>query len=101
GITKVSTAGGMRARWSGDGRTIFYHALDDRTIKSVRVTTGASVTVGATETVMTVPDMLSGWDVDRRSGRMYVTQAVGGDQVRIVVIQNWLADFTRRQATRK
>ncbi|MDQ8165360.1 MAG: protein kinase [Gemmatimonadota bacterium] len=101
GITKVSTAGGMRARWSGDGRTIFYHALDDRTIKSVRVTTGVSVTVGATETVMTVPDMLSGWDVDRRSGRMYVTQAVGGDQVRIVVIQNWLADFTRRQATRK
>jgi eukaryotic-like serine/threonine-protein kinase len=97
GVIKVSSGGGGSARWSGDGRTIFYKANDAKTIRAVHVTVGATVSVGTTETVMTVPGLGNGWDVDRKTGKIYVTQAVGGDPARIVVIQNWLEDFRRAQ----
>ncbi|MGE5099197.1 MAG: protein kinase domain-containing protein [Deltaproteobacteria bacterium] len=101
GVVKVSSGGGQYARWSGDGRTIYYHALDGKTIRAVHVTIGSSVTVGATETVMIVPGLGTGWDVDRKSGKIYVTQAVGGDPARIVVIQHWLDDFRRTLAAKR
>jgi hypothetical protein len=59
------------------------------------------VTVGATETVMIVPGLGNGWDVDRKTGKIYVTQAVGGDPARIVVMQHWLDDFRRAQAAKR
>jgi Tol biopolymer transport system component len=101
GVVKVSSGGGQFARWSGDGRTIYYHALDGKTIRGVHVTIGTSVTVGATETVMIVPGLGNGWDVDRKTGKIYVTQAVGGDPARIVVMQRWLDDFRRSLAAKR
>jgi serine/threonine-protein kinase len=101
GVVKVSSGGGQFARWSGDGRTIYYHALDGKTIRAVHVTTGSSVSVGVTETVMIVPGLGNGWDVDRKSGKIYVTQAVGGDPARIVVMQHWLDDFRRSLAAKR
>jgi hypothetical protein len=98
---KVSIGGGQLARWSGDGRTIYYQALDSKTIRAVHVVTGGSVSVGTTETVMIVPGLGNGWDVDRKSGKIYVTQAVGGDPARIVVMQHWLADFQRSLSAMK
>jgi hypothetical protein len=59
------------------------------------------VSVGATETVMIVPGLGNGWDVDRKSGKIYVTQAVGGDPARIVVMQHWLDDFRRSLAGKR
>ena len=35
------------------------------------------------------------WDVDRASGRMVLTQAIGSADVRIVVMANWLDHFRR------
>ena len=55
GVVKVSSGGGGSARWSGDGRTIYYVAFDLKTVRAVHVTIGSAVSVGATETVMTVP----------------------------------------------
>jgi serine/threonine-protein kinase len=101
GVVKVSSGGGQFARWSGDGRTIYYHALDGKTIRAVHVSIASSVTVGATETVMIVPGLGNGWDVDRKTGKIYVTQAVGGDPARIVVMQHWLDDFRRAQAAKR
>jgi serine/threonine-protein kinase len=96
GIVKISSGGGQRARWSGDGRTIYYHTVDGNSIRAVHVTVGAAVTVGATETLMNMPRLGGGWDVDWKTGKIYVTQAVGGDQARIVVVQNWLDEFRRK-----
>jgi serine/threonine-protein kinase len=101
GVVKVSSGGGQFARWSGDGHTIYYHALDGKTIRAVHVIIGGSVSVGATGTVMIVPGLGNGWDVDRKSGKIYVTQAVGGDPARIVVMQHWLDDFRRSLAGKR
>jgi hypothetical protein len=50
---------------------------------------------------MIVPGLGNGWDVDRKTGKIYVTQAVGGDPARIVVMQHWLDDFRRAQAAKR
>ena len=101
GVVKVSSGGGEFARWSGDGHTIYYHALDRKTVRAVHVTIGQTVSAGPTETVMTVPGLGNAWDVDWKTGKIYQTQAVGGDAARIVVLQHWLDDFRRSLAARR
>jgi serine/threonine-protein kinase len=96
----VSNAGGHRARWSGDGRTIYYQSGDLSAIHAVRVTPGAAFAVGANETIMRVPQMGTAWDVDRATGRIVVTQPVVAAGARIVVMQHWLEHF-RRDASGK
>ena len=76
GRWKVSTGGGQRARWSGDGRTIYYQSSDNAEIRAVRVTPGTPFVVGAGQTIMKVPGMGTGWDVDRTTGRIVVTEPV-------------------------
>ncbi len=39
---QVSTAGGSRPRWSGDGRSLFYVSLDDASIMRATVRSGAT-----------------------------------------------------------
>lgn len=48
-----------------------------------------------------VQEIKTAWDVDGKTGRIYLTQSVGGGQARIVEIQNWLADFEGQQAARR
>jgi len=100
GMWKISSAGGSNPRWSGDGRTIYYHATDGRTIRAVHVTPGPKFEVGATNVVMTLPDLGIGWDVDRRTGRIVVSQNVASKTAQIVVMQHWLDEFRRRQASK-
>ena len=100
GQWKVSAGGGQRARWSADSRTVYYHASDSKTIRAVHVTLGPQVTVGATDVVMTLPGMGSAWDVDVRSGRMVVTQAVTSAPTQIVVMQHWLEQLRRTAAAK-
>ena len=101
GQWKISSGGGQRARWSGDGRTIYYQNADLSAIHAVRVTPGAAFAVGANETVLRIPHLGRAWDVDRTSGRMVVTEPVGGAGVRIVVMQNWLAQFRHDQSDQR
>ena len=101
GVIKVSSGGGQRARWSGDGRTIYYQALDGKTIRAAHLSIGSTVSVGGFETVMAVDRLGSAWDVDWKSGKVYLTQAVGGDLARIIVMQHWLDDFKRNLATKQ
>jgi serine/threonine-protein kinase len=95
GQWKVSAGGGQRPRWSGDGRTVFYQTLDGKSIKSVRVNPGTPFTASAPTEVLTLQGLSQAWDVDRTSGNLLVSQAIGDDAVKIVVIQHWLADFLR------
>jgi Tol biopolymer transport system component len=101
GVVKVSTGGGQRARWSGNGRTIYYQTLNGNEVRGVSVTTGATLVPGAPVTVMTLPGMGTAWDVGWKSGKIYATQAFGGDPARIIVMQNWLEEFRRSEAARK
>jgi hypothetical protein len=98
GEWKVSANGGQQARWSGDGRTIFYLNPDNTAIRAVHVTPGEPFRLGATENVTTGRTLGVAWDVDRRSGRMVMTEPVSSAGVRIVVIQHWLEEFTRKAA---
>jgi len=95
GQWRISTKGGQQARWSGDGRTIFYLGTDLETIHAVHVTPGPPFTVGSSEVVATVPRLGEAWDVDPRSGRMVLSQAVVTDNTRIIVLMNWLDEFRR------
>ena len=98
GEWKVSANGGQQARWSGDGRTIFYLNADNTVVRAVHVTPGATFGVGATEDLITGHPLGVAWDVDRRSGRMVVTEPVSAAGVRIVVMQHWLDGFARQTA---
>ena len=98
GQWRISTEGGQHARWSGDGRTIFYLSTDLATIHAVHVNPGPPFTVGSSEVVATIPQLGEAWDVDRRSGRMVLTQAVGTAGARIIVLMNWLDEFRRTAA---
>jgi serine/threonine-protein kinase len=95
GIWKVSSRPGQQPRWSGDGRTIYYLDVDGKTIRAVHVTPGAKFEVGASEIVLTAPDLGTAWDVDRRTGNFVVAQAVVSAGVQIVVMQHWMDQFTR------
>ena len=95
GQWKVSSGGGQRARWSGDGRTVYYQSADLTTIHAVHVTPGPAFLVGVNDTLLRVPQMGTAWDVDRTTGRIVVTEPVVAAGVRIVVMQHWLDQFRR------
>jgi hypothetical protein len=95
GRWKVSTGGGQKARWSGDGRTIYYQSADNTAIRAARVTPGEPFVVGESETLIKAPALGNGWDVDRATGRIVVTEPVVAAGVRIVVMQHWLDQFRR------
>ena len=100
GQWKVSSGGGQQARWSGDGRTIFYMNADQTAVLATHVTPGPTFGVGATNVVMTGKGFGAGWDMDRKSGRIVVTEPVAPAGVRIVVMQHWLDEFRRGLARR-
>ena len=101
GQWKVSAVGGQHARWSGDGRAIYYQTADASAIQAVQVTPGPSFAVGRSETIVKEPAMGPAWDLDRTSGRVVFTVPVVADQVRIVVMQHWLEQFRRGPSPRR
>jgi len=98
GQWRISNKGGQHARWSGDGRTVFYLGTDLETIHAVHVNPGPPFSFGSSEVVATVPRLGEAWDVDRRSGRMVLTQTVATQNTRIIVLMNWLDEFRRTAA---
>ena len=62
----------------------------------MRVTPGTPFVAGPSQTFMKVPGMGTGWDIDRGTGRIVVTEPVVAAGVRIVVMQHWLDLFRRR-----
>ena len=102
GNWKVSAGGGVRARWSADGRTIYYQSADETAIRSTKVTPGTTFGVGATETVLQGKTTLSpAWDLDRATGRIVVTETALDASMRIVVMQHWLDAFRQKAFRQK
>ncbi|MBI3791536.1 MAG: serine/threonine-protein kinase [Gemmatimonadetes bacterium] len=101
GAEVTVAADGQQARWSGDGRTIYYETADFTQVRATHVTPGPTFTVGATETLLTRPTLGVAWDVDKKTGRMVLTEPVTAAGVRLVVMQQWLDGFLRKVADRK
>jgi hypothetical protein len=85
----------VRARWSADGRTIFYQSANGTAISATQVTPGPVFRVGPTKSIMSGTPIGVAWDVDRATGRILVTETVNDAGVRIVVMQHWLDQFRR------
>jgi hypothetical protein len=98
GDWKISMGGGQKARWSADGRTIYYQNADATALRSTRVTPGSPFGIGATETIMQGKPLGVAWDFDRATGRIAVTETVLDASVRIIVMQHWLDAFKRKLA---
>ncbi len=105
GRWKVSAQGGLRARWSGDGRTIYHQSADEKAIHAVPVSFDAKPvsrpTVGVSRLVMDLPLMGNGWDLDRSTGRMLVTIPKAAQESRYIVMQHWFAQFRRSDAAKR
>ena len=75
-----------------------YLGIDLETVHAVHVSAGPPFTVGSSAIVATIPRLGEAWDVDHKSGRMILTQAVATQNARIIVIMNWLDEFRRTSA---
>jgi serine/threonine-protein kinase len=95
------TGDGVQPRWSGDGRTIYYETADFTQVRATHVTPGATFVVGASETLLSRPALGVAWDVDKKTGRMVVTEPVTAAGVRLVVMQHWLDGFRQKLAEKK
>ncbi len=89
---KLSTGGALRPRWSGDGRTVYFLGRDDKqatALFKVDLTLGPNVTVGAPVRVPLPGPATVAWDLDRRSGRMVISQREDEIDAQLVAIPNW------------
>lgn len=96
---QVSTQGGSRPRWSGDGRALFYVSLDDHGIMRAEVRAGdAGVESDAPRVFADIPVMSvarSPFDITE-DGRMLLLERTINQGARLAVITNWRALMTRR-----
>jgi len=86
----VSKAGGTNPRWSGDGKELFFAALDE-SVMAVDVTPGATFQVSAPKVLFKVPSgILPNWDVTMDGKRFLVLLRVQqGAQAPFTVLLNW------------
>ncbi len=95
GRWQVSTDGGVVPSWSHDGRSIYY-IVDQFTLMTVPIQTGATVQVGAPVKVMEVPAFQSQsrkYDVSADGSKVLWNAMVGGtsQSAPLSVVQNWPA----------
>lgn len=89
---QVSTQGGSRPRWSGDGRAVFYVSLDDRRIMRAEVRTAAAGFESDPPQVFTeipvMPVARSPFDVTA-NGRLLVLERTITQGSPLVLVANW------------
>ncbi|MBU6366747.1 MAG: PD40 domain-containing protein, partial [Gemmatimonadetes bacterium] len=89
GQWRLSTAGGLRPRWSGDGRAVVFRGRDSGTLWRVPLQLDPVVTVGAPQPVRVPARITNTWDLDRRTGRIAVAVLDGPDGSQVVAVPNW------------
>jgi hypothetical protein len=95
---QVSTQGGSRPRWSGDGRWLYYVSLDDRSIMRAGVRSSASgfesdpPRVFAEIAVM--PVARSPFDVSRNGDVLLLERTI--NSAALSVVTNWRAAMSAR-----
>jgi serine/threonine-protein kinase len=87
---RLSTAGGLRPRWSADGRYVYYRGRGNTgPLWKVELQLGETVTVGTPQPVAVPARITNAWDLDRRTGRIVVTAIDRDDGSQIVAVPNW------------
>ena len=96
---QVSTQGGSRPRWSGDGRALFYVSLDDVSIMRAEVrAAGAGFESDVPRVFAEIPVMpvaRSPFDVSA-DGRLLVLERTINQGAPLAVVTNWPASVARR-----
>ena len=95
---QVSTQGGSRPRWSGDGRGLFYVSLDDRNIMRADIRpTGAAFDNDAPRVFAEIPVMPVGrspFDVTADGRVLLLERTIRG--AALTVVTNWRAIMATR-----
>jgi Tol biopolymer transport system component len=95
---QVSTQGGSRPRWSGDGRAVFYVSLDDRRIMRADLRTTAAGLESDPPRVFTeipvMPVARSPFDV-AADGRLVVLERTITQGAPLVLVADWRAVMAR------
>jgi len=103
---RVSSHGGLSPRWSGDGRSLFYMALDGRRVFKVPI--GPDASPGA-ETVAIEGSFVAGTSAARTfdvapDGRLVLVREGQAERARdipdIIVVLNWFEELKARVPTK-
>ncbi len=98
GKWQVSTAGGVHARWRGDGRELFYLAPDGK-IMSVEIRAGQAFEAGVPRALFATSlksDPGPQYDVSSDGQRFLLNVPVGDESAPpVTLVQNWTAAFKR------
>jgi Tol biopolymer transport system component len=92
----ISNGGGSNPRWRGDGRELYYTALDEK-LTAVEVTTNPVFQAGVPKALFQAPVLFSSsafgrWDVTADGKRfLFGTPAAQSAQVPFTVLLNWEA----------
>ena len=102
GRLQVSTAGGRNARWSRDGRRVYYRSLDGGEILAVDVPPGAVPALSKPITITRLPRVAptyGAFDV-MPDGRLLVVddESAGGVAPELRIVVNWFEELTRKMS---
>jgi Tol biopolymer transport system component len=96
---QVSTQGGSRPRWSGDGRALFYVSLDDLSVMRVDVRSSSagfeSDTPRVAAEIPLMPVARSPFDV-AADGRLLLLERTINQGAPLAIVTNWLAAMAAR-----
>jgi serine/threonine-protein kinase len=99
--TTVSNNGGRQARWSRDGKELFY--VEGGTLMAVPVESGPDFSVGAPTPLFDHPSLAAGlsiaqYDVSADGERFLLAEPVNAEtqQPAIRIVQNWFEEFKDR-----
>jgi len=99
--TTVSTNGGENARWSRDGKELFY--TEGSTLVAVSVSTGPNFSVGSATRLFEHPTLARGpypqYDVSADGEQFIVAESLSEDsaELKINVVLNWYEEFRGRE----
>lgn len=84
--------------WAPDSRTVYYQASarvgsGGLVSTSERIVAGPTPAVVSRQVVVSLPGLTGAWDVDRRSGAAVAAQTVRSEDVKVVVVVNWLDEL--------
>jgi Tol biopolymer transport system component len=102
GKWQVSNGGGTQPQWRGDGKELFYRALD-QSITAVPVTTGATFEVGTPVALFKTPLVEVGylgyrWAVTEDGQRFLLNVPVGGGSgARFAIVGNWTEELKKKR----
>jgi serine/threonine protein kinase/Tol biopolymer transport system component len=89
---RISTNGGNRPQWRGDGREIIYLGVDGRTVMSVPIETEPQLRAGTPRPLFRSPaGTVAGVATPDTQRFLYAISESAGEQVSLTVIMNWLS----------